>query len=461
MYTNKQGKKPLSSKSKYEKYTGKKLPDGTARIIDLFYTSEEQLERCEKLLFGVAGCEFDSDSPEPEVDISSESSDTQESFQNLAISRSQGQGTHRLIETPVALNPAAKGFYPLSNSMGCAYPVQQVPVTDSKQKPLLQKPLPQKPPTHIQHENTAKEEVQLTTPSVLNAPKAPISPMLPMLPMLPMIPMTDLSISNIRIGSGGFGVVYQAHWLGYTPVAVKLLLSNRLNPEYTQRFKDEAVLHGGLRHPNIVSMHGAFESDRTFGLVLEYLPEGDLHHRLHQNNMPLTPGMQLNYAQGIAHGLSYLSSLNMIHCDLTSHNILLSGYRAKITDFGHTMSMSMSSQQALKLGYVYQEGTWPWMAPEVIRETRSSKASDIYALGVILWEMASGKHPYALLSIEQGKAKILKGEKPGDLQEIKNTTSVAYGELIAKCWKERANERPVIKDVEADLQKQSNSIKLN
>ena len=75
--------------------------------------------------------------------------------------------------------------------------------------------------------------------------------------------------------------------------------------------------------------------------------------------------------------------------------------------------------------------------------------------------MASGKHPYALLSIEQGKAKILKGEKPGDLQEIKNTTSVAYGELIAKCWKERANERPVIKDVEADLQKQSNSIKLN
>lgn len=424
MHTNKHGKKPLSSKSKYEKYTGKSLPDGTARIIDLFYTSEEQLERCEKLLFGVAGCEVDTDSPEPEVDISSESSDTQKSFQNLVINSSQGQDTHRLIETPVALNPAAKEFYPLSNSMGCAYPVQQVPVTCIKKKPLPQKPL-----------------------------------MTPMTPMTPMIPMADLSISNIQLGRGGFGVLYQAHWLGYTPVAVKVLRSDQPSLEDIQKFKEEGVLHGGLRHPNIVSMHGAFESDHTFGLVLEYLPEGDLYHRLHQNNMPLTPGMQLNYAQGIAHGLSYLSSLNMIHYDLTSHNILLSGYSAKITNFGHTMSMN--SQQALKLGYVYQEGTWPWMAPEVIRETRSSKASDIYALGVILWEMASGKPPYAFLSIEQGKAMISKGEKPGDLQEIENTTSVAYGELIAKCWKDRANERPVIKDVEAELQMQLNSVKLN
>lgn len=452
MRSNRKQAAKLSSYSKYTEYTGKPMTESLANTIDLFFTSHEQLEKCEKLIYEMES-DSDTDSPEPEMDISSESSDTQKSFKNSAISSSQGQETPRLIETPLALNPTAKGFYPLPNSMGCAYPVQQVPVTDSKQKPLLQKPLPQKPPVHIQNENTAKEEVQLATPSVLNAPKAPISP------MIPMIPMTDLSISHIQLGSGGFGEVYQAHWLGYTPVAVKLLLSNRLSPEYIQRLKEEGMLHGGLRHPNIVSMHGTFGSGYDFGLVLEYLPEGDLYHRLHQNNMPLTPIMRLNYAQGIAHGLSYLGSLNMIHCDLTSHNILLSGSSAKITDFGH--AMSMNAQQVWESGYVYQEGTWPWMAPEVIREARSSKASDIYALGVILWEMASGKHPYVFLSPEQGKAKILKGEKPGDLQEINNTTSVAYGELIAKCWKDRAIERPDIKDVEADLQKQSNSIKLN
>ncbi len=147
MRSNRKQAAKLSDSSQYTEYTGKPMTESLANTIDLFFTSSGQLARCEKLIHEMDGGPG-IDSPEPEVKVLSESSDTQKSFHNSAISSAQGQDTHRLIKTPVPLNPAAKGLYPLSNSMGCAYPVQQVLVTDSKQKP---------PINNIQNKDIAKE----------------------------------------------------------------------------------------------------------------------------------------------------------------------------------------------------------------------------------------------------------------------------------------------------------------
>jgi predicted Ser/Thr protein kinase len=263
------------------------------------------------------------------------------------------------------------------------------------------------------------------------------------------IPLSELTIGNKKLGEGGFGVVKAATWLGHTKVVIKKRRDNRQSSAFLDDLKKEATIHSRLSHPNILTMYGTCGENATYGLVLEYMSGGSLDLML--SKMPKNKQISSSVAAGIAQGLHYLHGLGIVHCDLKSANVLMKDKMfPEISDFGHAKVLPRLLTSSLAT--VESEGTTGWMAPEVLRDGRSSKASDVYSFAVILWELATRRIPFAHDSRASITQKVKAGEKPGDLLQIEGNTSVPYARLIASCWKDRAKERPTIESAETSLQ---------
>ncbi|MDF1684232.1 MAG: protein kinase [Legionellaceae bacterium] len=261
---------------------------------------------------------------------------------------------------------------------------------------------------------------------------------------LKSIPYDALCVTAKKLGRGSFGQVVQGQWLQHTPVAIKMLLKTGATKEDLQELKDEGILHSGLNHPNIVALYGAYQGPGQYGLVLELLPDGSLSQVIARKK--LTCKKRQAYAMDICRGLAYLNTQLIVHGDLKPHNILIGGGGAKLADFGHAQRLVSRSQ--LTTGQVSQVCTWNYAAPEVIQYRRASFASDVWSLSIILWEMAIGTWPYKeCKNTDEIKQRIQAGEKPGTLQAVQEKTSQPYADLIAACWKARAEERPSIQSV--------------
>ena len=183
-------------------------------------------------------------------------------------------------------------------------------------------------------------------------------------------------------------------------------------------------------------------------MALELIPDGSLYHVLYnqKSKQRIKPMLQ-KISCDIADGLHYLHSQNILHCDLKSQNILVDFSRksAKITDFG--VAVKLTSNSTLSR----QSGTYPWMAPEVILDKKTSKASDVYSLGVILWEASTGTQRFRGYSLPQMKIAMQAKEKVGDVTKMPAKTPPQYALLIADCWEERAKDRPTAESVTTAL----------
>lgn len=256
----------------------------------------------------------------------------------------------------------------------------------------------------------------------------------------------DLQIGS-KIGKGGYANVYKGTYNG-TPVAIKSLTiksgeGGSTFSEIFAEFRREVWLMNSLRHENIVELKGV-STKPTLSMVLEMM-EGDLYNYI-RNNHPLSLQEQLKLALDVAKGIQFMhnSQPPIIHRDLKSPNILIKKVPnekfpvAKIADFGLSRGLVWSS--ALDDKAVENP---LWLAPEVLKKKPYNEKVDLYAFGVILYELVSGQIIFSEISfMSQVEEKIMKGERP----EIPDTIP-ELKDLISRCWAQDMNDRPNINEV--------------
>lgn len=195
-----------------------------------------------------------------------------------------------------------------------------------------------------------------------------------------------------RIGRGGLGVVYRADddRLGRT-VAVKLLNDQVADdPAAIQRLENEARTTAGLTSQHVVQVYDFGTDDGRPYLVMEYLPRGTLAEQI-AGRLPLPDAQIVDYGRQIAAGLAAAHEHGLIHRDVTPRNVLVGNDgRLKVTDFG--IAKLAGSPSLTKTGLTM--GTAISMAPEQARGQTVTPATDVYGLGVILYELATGRPPF-------------------------------------------------------------------
>jgi len=241
--------------------------------------------------------------------------------------------------------------------------------------------------------------------------------------------------------------VYEAQWLRKT-VAVKQLRAGRLSEGVLASFQEEAQRHGLLRHPNVLSLYGVCIEPGKYCIVMELMTKGSLDKLLHSTE-ELPWAMRLSIALNITEGLYYLHENGIIHCDLKSLNVLLDEHgNACLADFGLAKVKSESQSTGSTAGQA--RGTTRWMAPELFkRGGKPTVLSDIYALGMVFWELASRKYPFED-DTQANDAVIISWIKDGERETIPEGTPVAYAQLLTECWAQRNEDRPPTAKLVAD-----------
>jgi serine/threonine-protein kinase len=196
-----------------------------------------------------------------------------------------------------------------------------------------------------------------------------------------------------NIGNGGMAVVYHARDLMLErPVAIKVLRQDySRNEAFRERFRSEAKAAANLSHPNIVTVHDfGFDADRLY-LVMEYVPGTDLKTILKERvRLPIEEAV--NIIIQAAAGIGYAHRAGLIHCDVKPHNILVTpDHRVKVTDFGIARAMA-SILPDEKHEVVW--GSPLYFSPEQASGAAPSPASDVYSLGVVLYELITGRLPF-------------------------------------------------------------------
>jgi eukaryotic-like serine/threonine-protein kinase len=198
------------------------------------------------------------------------------------------------------------------------------------------------------------------------------------------------------LGQGGMSAVYRAEDPNLRrPVAIKLIHSHLASdPQFVRRFEEEAAAVAQLRHPNIVQVYDFSHDGDTYYMVLEFVPGDTLYDRLHALNsagqrMPLDE--VIGIATTLCEAVDYAHQRRMIHRDLKPANVMITPEGQPILmDFGIVKIVGGDTHTATGA----MIGTVAYMAPEQIRGERADQRTDIYALGVMLFEMVSGQRPF-------------------------------------------------------------------
>ena len=196
-----------------------------------------------------------------------------------------------------------------------------------------------------------------------------------------------------QIGAGGFGLVYEAEHIALgRRVAIKELLPAKAVEEHTiERFIQEARTAASLDHPNIVKVIDLIPKGGKYYLVMEYLSGGSLRHRLEKG--ALDPEGVVQLGLDICHALEAVHDKGVIHRDIKPENILfqVGNNVAKLSDFGiaHVPKDVLGLNHSLTITG-FQPGTIVYMSPEQIRGDKIDVPSDLYGLGVVLYEALTG-----------------------------------------------------------------------
>lgn len=212
------------------------------------------------------------------------------------------------------------------------------------------------------------------------------------------------------IGGGGMANVYLAHdMILDRDVAVKVLRLDFSNDEeFIRRFHREAQSATSLAHPNIVSIYDVGEEDSIYYIVMEYV-EGQTLKQYIQQQLSLHVVDAINIMKQLTSAISHAHQNHIVHRDIKPHNILIDREgNVKITDFGIAMAMSATSitQTNSVLGSVH------YLSPEQARGGMANRKSDIYSLGIVMFELLTGRLPFSGESAVSIALKHLQSETP-------------------------------------------------
>ncbi|XP_023734375.1 putative receptor-like protein kinase At5g39000 [Lactuca sativa] len=274
---------------------------------------------------------------------------------------------------------------------------------------------------------------------------------------------------ELVIGHGGFGKVYKACIsIEETThvVAIKRLdsKSNQGAPE----FRAEIEMLSKLRHCNLVSLIGFCDDNKEMILVYAYMPNGTLYDHLHKAETPLNWMQRIQIAIGAARGLDYLhtgfgTQHGVIHRDVKTSNILLdNNWEAMISDFG--LSKISPANQSSSYIDASVKGTFGYLDPEYFYTRKLTRKTDVYAFGVVLFELLSGR-----LAVDEGNAEehislvrwAQKCVKEGKFDQIVDSNIRVtvfskclrrFAKIAYRCLLSVLKERPTMAEVVVTLQ---------
>jgi hypothetical protein len=216
-----------------------------------------------------------------------------------------------------------------------------------------------------------------------------------------------------KIGEGAFGEVFHAHdtWLDH-PVALKLLKPDIAESDFSSRILHEARRLARVRHPNVVSVHGADMHDGRVGFWMDLI-EGDTLSALVANGR-LSAGEASHIGQEVCLALAAVHQASMVHRDVKAQNVMRAadGGRIILMDFGAGEFMGRPSAGRIR-------GTPLYLAPEIFKGGAATVSTDIYAVGVLLYHLVTGSYPVTGSSLDsladahaKGERRRLRDERP-------------------------------------------------
>eukprot|EP00727_Mastigamoeba_balamuthi_P011180 m51a1_g6685 putative serine threonine kinase (1863) ;mRNA; f:9-31210 len=249
------------------------------------------------------------------------------------------------------------------------------------------------------------------------------------------------------IGQGSFGVVYKATWRN-TEVAAKVFSIEALLASDIAQFEKEVDVMRALRHPNILLFMCHAKNDTNFIIVTEYMPTGSLMELLGNDSVVVPLKLKLSILLDIARGMAYLHQNDppILHRDLKSSNILLdSNLQAKVSDFDFGLSAIKNANKTMTVC-----GTVAWMSPEILEKGHFSEKSDVYAFGMVMYEIMTRHNPFNDVPVMSLVSLIINGERPPVPDNRKGYTA-NYVATMKQTWQHLPDDRPTFNEIGSAL----------
>jgi serine/threonine-protein kinase len=240
------------------------------------------------------------------------------------------------------------------------------------------------------------------------------------------------------VGAGGMGEVYRARDTRLDRiVAIKVLGHRGANSRALERFEREAMATARLIHPNICRLYDVGREGDVSFLVMEYLEGETLAKRISRETIPLDEALSI--AGDIARAVEAAHRVGLVHRDLKPGNVMLTAQGVKLLDFGLVRFVDVAVDSAAHTattsaltGDGAVIGTVQYMSPEQVHGKTADGRSDVFALGIILYELLCGESPFARSSSVAAIAAIA-AEQPVPLQERRPTVPVSISKIVDQC----------------------------
>ena len=251
------------------------------------------------------------------------------------------------------------------------------------------------------------------------------------------------------IGSGGMADVYRANdTILERAVAVKILHAEfELDTEFISRFHREAKAAARISHPNIIGVYDVGVAEGKHFIVMEYVPGVTLKEKI-RNEGIISPQEALYIAYSVASALAQAHAAGLVHCDIKPHNILvMPNGVVKVADFGIARAVTEST-------LTYSEnvlGSVHYFSPEQAKGTRITPKSDVYSLGVMLYEMLTGKLPFVGDTPVSIAMKHLQ-EEPQNMREINPDLPPMVEAIVTRAMTKDPALRPTSLEIMRDIE---------